>query len=215
MTILYLVRHGESLANAGHRTSDPAQIALTERGHRQAENIVPLLLAAEPTLIVTSSYLRTKETSQPLLNQIPHVFHEEWPVHEFTYLSPNRCENMTSEERSPLVQQYWDRCDPFYVDGPGAESWANLVQRTINIRQHLEQYSEKEKIIVFAHGQFIQMFLTLLIGMPSITSDSMRQWRKWMKLRPIENTEIIEQCYTEHNRWQIQNVSLPFMLQSV
>lgn len=35
--VQFLVRHGESLANAGLPTSDPTTIPLTQRGHEQAE----------------------------------------------------------------------------------------------------------------------------------------------------------------------------------
>jgi 2,3-bisphosphoglycerate-dependent phosphoglycerate mutase len=205
MTIIYLVRHGESQANAGYRTTDPAQIPLTERGQRQAERVVPLLPAA-PDLIVTSCYQRTKETAKPALAHFPHVAHEEWPVHEFTYLSPLHCTHMNTEERRPLVHHYWERGDAFSIDGPGAESWASFVDRAAHICTRL-QHEAREKIVVFTHAQFTKMLVSIALGTrPGLTRTSIQRWRAWAELTPVGNGEIICLNYTMHHGWKHDDV---------
>ncbi len=201
MPTIYLVRHGESLANAGYRTTDPGQIPLTERGQRQAENIVPLLPVV-PDLIVTSRYRRTKETAQPTLTHFPHAAHEEWPVHEFTYLSPLHCKNMNTEERLPLVNQYWERGGAFYIDGPGAESWASFVDRAENVCTRL-QHEEREEIVLFTHAQFTKMVLSIALETrPSLSQTSIQQWRLEAQLKPVGNGEIICLNYTVKHGWK-------------
>ena len=66
MVSIWLIRHGESEANAGLPTSDVALIELTEKGHQQAQKVASAFTQA-PSLIVTSPYIRTKQTAQPTI----------------------------------------------------------------------------------------------------------------------------------------------------
>ncbi|WP_094780672.1 phosphoglycerate mutase family protein [Paraburkholderia ribeironis] len=50
-------RHGESAANAGHATGDPASIALTEMGEKQARAI-SRRLTESPAVVICSPFLR-------------------------------------------------------------------------------------------------------------------------------------------------------------
>lgn len=65
MARLYLVRH----ADAGHRTggATPDEVrALTARGRRQAAGLVELLGAQPITRLLSSPYLRCRQTLEPL-----------------------------------------------------------------------------------------------------------------------------------------------------
>ena len=81
MPTVLLIRHGQSQANIGLPTATPQSIALTERGFAQAEQIAEYLAThIRPDLIVTSSYLRTKQTAAPTLSRFPSIIPKEWPV---------------------------------------------------------------------------------------------------------------------------------------
>ena len=82
---VFLIRHGQSESNAGLPSADPGAIPLTAAGHRQAEQVARAL-ADVPALIVTSTYLRARQTAQPTVSRFPAAACQEWPVHEFTYL---------------------------------------------------------------------------------------------------------------------------------
>jgi len=47
--------------------------------------------------------LRSQQTAAPLIARYPDVPVEQWPIQEFTYLSPEHCHNTTFSERKPLV----------------------------------------------------------------------------------------------------------------
>src|SRR4051812_21278941 len=102
MSIVFLVRHGESQSNAGAPTTDPKNVTLTPQGREQARQIANFLrLYPSIELIVTSPYLRTKQTAD-LTTTMPlfrSVAQEEWDVQEFTYLSSMHQEQSTAEER--------------------------------------------------------------------------------------------------------------------
>ena len=106
---IILVRHAESIGNAGRRTTSPAGNNLTDYGRKQALEFAEGITKA-PDLIVWSTYPRTKETAKPLSLKYPKTPTTEWPdIQEFTYLSPKKCFNTTPEERKTWVLSYWEK----------------------------------------------------------------------------------------------------------
>ena len=65
MSRIYCVRHGQSVSNAGGVTMEHAAIPLSPLGHAQAAALAGLL-EANPSRILTSSYLRAVDTAVPL-----------------------------------------------------------------------------------------------------------------------------------------------------
>nr|WP_298128828.1 histidine phosphatase family protein [uncultured Pseudoxanthomonas sp.] len=180
-----LVRHGQSHANAGAATSDPAAIPLTEEGESQAE-VFASSLRTPPDRIIASPYLRAQQTARPtsLRYGVPI---ETWPVQEFTYLSPARCVGTTADDRRDWVADYWRRADPHYSDGPGAESFADLITRVKAAVLDLERLLlAGNDAVVFGHGQFMAA-LRLFLRTESACD---KQLFKAMRLdleRPIPN----------------------------
>ena len=62
MAELWLVRHGQSVSNAGLPTGHPSRSALTETGRRQAA-YAALALTAAPDRLVVSAYSRAVDTA--------------------------------------------------------------------------------------------------------------------------------------------------------
>lgn len=206
MPTILLIRHGESQSNVGLPTSSPQIVELTDRGWQQAKDIARFLKEAQfhPQLIVTSSYQRTKQTAVPTTLAFPFVREEEWPVHEFTYLSPSFWnQDTTLEERQPRVDAYWETCNPSYVDGIGSESFRQFIARVRNVKKRLEN-TELDIIALFSHEQFITA-LWWLVEPDSleITSETMRKFRAFMKANPIPNGAIVEgKIHRGYDEWR-------------
>lgn len=81
-------------------------------------------------------------------------------MHEFTYLSSMHGESSTVLDRQPLVKTYWKRCDPFYVEGPGSESFEQFIERVKQVMADLKSL-KVDTIAIFSHEQFIHAFLWL------------------------------------------------------
>ena len=189
MLTVWFIRHAESEGNVGLAAIESALIQLTPRGIKQAEQIA-LAFVEPPTLIVTSPYLRAKQTAQHTLLHFPDARHEERPVHEFTFLSPLRHRNTTREDRRPWAAAFWERCDPFYVDGEGAESFASLMSRIQKFLDRLQR-CEEQFVAVFSHAEFIRAIAwSLLIGSVDNCFESMKQFRNFRKLFYIPNGAI-------------------------
>ena len=75
-TTIILVRHGQSVTNAGGRAADQVSNPLTELGRAQAREFAERL-DCKPTLFVTSPFLRAQQTSEPLRQRFPNVPVEE------------------------------------------------------------------------------------------------------------------------------------------
>jgi broad specificity phosphatase PhoE len=192
MKKVILIRHAESIANIGGKTSLPDVIELSEAGHRQASNLITSI-QERPDLIITSAYIRTLQTAKPLLIRYPHVPHEQWPVHEFTYLSLTKCRNTTTEDRIPLAINYWNQCDPDYIDGNGAESFTDFIERVRSVQQKARLRPEMN-IIIFSHNLFISAWAWLQerAKISAINSHDMENFRQYLFTHPINNCHITE-----------------------
>lgn len=156
MTTLLLVRHGQSVSNAGHRTVRPHLTELTAVGAEQARLTAAVL--PRPALIGVSPYHRARATAQPFIERWPDVPLVEWPVQEFTFLDPSAWDGTTAIERRPAAEVYWQRADPYYAESALAESFAQLLARADRVRHDAVAFRQSP-IVVFTHGLFSKVFL--------------------------------------------------------
>jgi 2,3-bisphosphoglycerate-dependent phosphoglycerate mutase len=191
MREVWLIRHAESESNAGLPTSYPAASALTARGIEQARCIAAAFAEA-PDLIVTSPYLRTKQTALATIERFPSVALEEWPVQEFSYLALVRDRLTTRVDRRPLAEAYWERCDPSYCDGPAAESFAQLFQRVATTVEQIRQ-QDARSIAIFTHGLFMRAVLWSLLSVSyDASAEGMRRFRAFRSALSVPNAAILQ-----------------------
>jgi len=189
--VLAVVRHAQSMANAGFVTADPASIALTVRGEEQARALADAW-SVPPARIFTSPFLRAKQTSQPLAERF-NLGVTYLEVHEFTYLSPERCAGTSAADRKQWVDDYWSRCDPNYVDGPGAESFTQLMARAERALRILRSCSQHQQVVVFSHGQFMQAMRWVYANKAPLMVDAamMAAYRKLDLDQPIAHCQSL------------------------
>lgn len=201
--MLRLIRHGESEANAGGVTSDFGAVALTERGRRQADAIASHF-AEPPNLVGLSRYLRARLTAAPLIARYPEISVIDLDVHEFTYLASERCVDMNAVQRQPLVDEYWNRMDPDYYDGPGSESFCKFFERTDSFLNWAS--TQSGDCVVFTHEQFIRA--VLLRTMYPYERDLAKMMRCFFGMRvgqPITNGAMVRlRC--DNNLWWTSGV---------
>lgn len=154
---IWFIRHAESLSNAGFPTDTPHAIGLSDKGLAQAEALAQQWRTV-PDLMVVSRYARTSATAAPLRKKLPQVPVIELPLHELTFLAPARYIGTTENLRREPARQYWERCDPDYCDGEGAETFRNFCARIDDSLALLQQRTE-QGILVFCHGYVIKAIL--------------------------------------------------------
>ncbi|MEQ8975107.1 MAG: histidine phosphatase family protein [Coleofasciculus sp. C1-SOL-03] len=187
---IWIIRHAESCSNAGLPTIGSHDNGLSELGYRQSK-CIPTTVKQSPDLIVTSPYLRTQLTAQPLIEQFPHTPIEVWQIQEFTYLSLPLDQPTTPLIRKPLSKAYWDRCDPEYVDGANAESLVQLMERVRTALNQLQQQSGF--VVVFSHGFFIKAMLWQILASPTvIDAVAMRRLLGFSRGFRVPNASILQ-----------------------
>ena len=190
MKKIWLIRHGESIANAGKPTEDHAAIPLSELGIRQAQAL-SLQIPEEPGLIVTSPYLRAQQTAMLTIGRFPRAATGIWDcIHEFVYLAPATCVGTTFAQRRPRVIAYWRALDPDYVDGEGAESYRQLIDR-IYLTMAILQRRPERFILLFTHAQFIRNFMLVYRNPHQSVETYMASFRHSEPVRNCQITEIV------------------------
>jgi len=190
MAEVWFIRHAESVSNAGLPTSDTVVTSITERGRAEAE-LIAHSIPAVPDLIVTSPYLRTRQTAEATLRRFPSVPHEEWPVHEFTYLGLPRDVYTTFQQRRPLSDAFWDRCDP-HECAEGAESFAGLMLRVADARERVCRLSQRF-VLVFSHGLFIKALLwSLVYHVAEADATAMARYHAFIRATVVPNGSILK-----------------------
>ena len=193
MLTVRFIRHGESLANVGGVTGDPCAIPLTAPGQEQADKLSRIFNNA-PDLIVSSHYARALDTAGATIARFPHVPFEIWPVHEIETLATKRRVNTTLADRRPWIKDYWSRGDPHYVDGPGAESYNDFVERVRSALTRLKTLIERPdtppETLIFSHGQFMKaIHWEIAEASPPVTRETMQAFSAFHHAAPIANAE--------------------------
>jgi len=165
MSELWLIRHGQSVSNAGLPTGHPGRSALTDLGHQQAAHVAEALPEAPDRLIV-SPYSRAMDTARPIRDRFPDMPVTVEAVQEFTYLGPESYQGTTRDMRRPMIDDYWARCDPLHRQGEGAETFAELVVRVEAFYRRFVDGPDVPpgRTVVCSHGQFIRAVLLRFFG---------------------------------------------------
>jgi len=185
-------------------------VTLTELGKEQAKCIAQYLKSHfSLDLIVTSSYQRAKHTADPTKLFFRSVPEKEWPVHEFTYLSSMHGEISTVHDRRPLVEAYWEICDPFYFDGPGSESFEQFLERVHQVLMYLKSTEEYSTIAIFSHEQFIRALLWLSQRETiDLCQETMQEFRDFLSASPLENGAIVHMPFDNSDeQWQYRIIT--------
>ena len=189
---ILFIRHGESESNAGEKTEHPQSINLTARGRKEAQDRAASL-PVTPDLIVTSGYIRTKQTAEPLQERFPGVPSEEWNIHEFTFLAVEKYRNTTNDDRKPDLMSFWTKADPDHRDGDGAESFNEFVDRCRATVDKMKDV-EGDTVVVFCHGYVMNCIRYLVEGRfdEGVTPKGMLAFWDYHAENKIENCEVME-----------------------
>lgn len=190
-TRVILVRHGQSMTNAGGRATDQVSNPLTELGRTQAREFAEGI-DYKPTLIVTSPFLRAQQTSEPLRQRFPDVPVEQWPIQEFSFLNPTLHKGSSEVDREPYVLDYWQREDPAYTTGPEAESFTLFLDRARETIRRLARRDSGGCMVIFTHGFFMQAIRLVMLFPNAADAELMANFQRFHLLNVIENIGSFE-----------------------
>lgn len=170
MTHLYLIRHGESVANvepliAGMR----GDAGLTPLGVAQAERLRDRLAATGEIVadaLIASTLPRARQTAEivaPALG-LPIIWDDE--VQE---LRPGEADGLSLAEFHERYGSSEYEADPFRPMSPGGESWAGFLVRVGQAFRRITSEHDGQRVVVICHGGVIDASFQVLGEMNLLT----------------------------------------------
>ena len=184
MKTITLVRHGESEANAGLPSGDPALIPLTATGITQAAHWARSM-DWQPAQVFSSHYQRAQHTAAPCAARWRLPIETIENLHEFVTLPPDEVAGTTNLARKPFIDAYWARAEPAHCTGPGAESFLAFAGRVDQVRARLEALPDRS--VVFGHGMWLAMLVWRCMGFPVDSTRAMQAFRAFQLGLPMPN----------------------------
>jgi probable phosphoglycerate mutase len=159
---LYLVRHGETWANAEHRYLGALDPELTERGRDQAASLSKKLPSGIEVLIV-SPRVRAQQTAQILNGELNL---ELLTMGEFRERDVGVFEGLTQAEAKAMHPQLWaQNITRQWAVGPtGGESIADVVARVHQGLVELAVLYPERVVLLVAHGFVAKVIRALARG---------------------------------------------------
>ena len=201
MTLVYCVRHGQSVSNAGGVTMEHAAIPLSPLGAAQAAALAERL-EVKPSRILTSSYVRAIETAAPLCARWQRRAEIHPLLHEFSALDADRLQGMTGVERRPLADAYWEAADPEIRMGPKAETFLEFTDRIDAFVPELNRLPDR--CFLVGHGIWFGLLFWRLMGFAVRNPAGMRAFRRFQSGLPMPNCAVYELEGPHDGRWNVR-----------
>ncbi len=204
MKTIIFIRHGESTANAGGITMAQAKIPLSELGRQQVLALAPLL-PAKPSLILTSGYLRTQQTSNPYCERVNMRSTVNPLLNEFSAIDPDLIAGMDGAQRKPFMEDYWREPSMTKRMGAKADTFAEFENRVSFFAREMDALPSDT--MVFGHGIWIGLLVWLSLGFTCQSDSDMKAFRRFQLGLPMPNCAAY-QFSNNAGQWSPQAIHL-------
>jgi broad specificity phosphatase PhoE len=177
------VRHGESAGNVARHEAEASgrlKVRIPQRdidaplsplGQRQARVVGQwfgnLAREEQPTIILSSPYLRTRETTELLLDAsgidakaLIVLTDERLREREFGIF--DRLTKQGVKEKYPEQHEMRNAIGKFYHRPPGGESWCDVILRLRSVVDTVALEYRRERVLIVTHEVVINCFRYLL-----------------------------------------------------
>lgn len=160
-TVIYFVRHAHSTYTEEERTRP-----LSEYGRRDAEKVKEWLATEEIDHVLSSPYLRSIQTVEPLAKEL------DKEVHLIEDFKERKLIEGSAKNFSEAIERVWS--DETFA-WPGGESNQVARKRGVNALNDVLEKHEGERVVIGTHGNI----MTLIMG----ELDSRFDYSFWKQLR--------------------------------
>lgn len=158
---LFMIRHGQTPANAGRYFYNDNTVSLTEKGRQQAMSIRPILEGIHFDKVYSSDYIRAIETQQLALPEAEAV---RLPL--LREIDPGQLAGKSYDyvKENPQIFGNWTpSCDEQAYGRVGGESLEQVGKRLRSFMEMLEA-DPCENVAAFVHNGVIGAMLRLVLG---------------------------------------------------
>lgn len=162
-TVIYLVRHGESEANAAGRFAGQTDSPLTALGRAQAEAVAETLAGLPFDRVISSDLSRTRDTAVAIAKR-HGVEVEAFP--ELREIDVGEAAGRRFEEIRGLPG--WEDDDGAtggFVQWPGGESLSRVVERVLGTVGRIVAESPGKTICIVGHGGVTRILVSHYLGL--------------------------------------------------
>lgn len=162
MSKIYLVRHGESVANTkGIYQGQTYDTNLSKLGQKQAKMLSVFFEKINVDLIYSSPLKRTKETSRHAFSKFGYLINTEELIIETNHGQWEGLKKEIVMLRWPEEYSKWMN-EPMMAKFPGGESFVQTEQRVLTWWKSAIQ--KKGNIVVVTHDNIIRVILASISG---------------------------------------------------
>ncbi len=166
-TRLFLVRHGETMANRDYRYIGIKDEPLSTLGQTQAEQLAEALSVFPIAAVYSSPLQRTYDTAVPIAARHKLEVQRVDDLRECdfgTWEGATRAEIIARSPENARRLREWEQ-DPT-VPPPGGESFEALRQRVCAVVESLAQAHPDQTIVLVTHVGPIKVLLSTALGAP-------------------------------------------------
>ncbi len=163
---IYLIRHGETDSNKGHRFQGRMNLPLNSKGMQQSALLEQYMQHLPVDAVYCSSMLRACMTAAPLAMQKNIAYH---PLELLQEVSFGAWEGLEYSE----ITKRWPKEMEAFLTRPGewippqGESFHDAAQRCREAFDYIFAREGHEKnIAIVSHGGIIRVQLSMILGMP-------------------------------------------------
>ncbi|MEN6479899.1 MAG: alpha-ribazole phosphatase [Anaerolineales bacterium] len=163
MPRIYLVRHGETRANAEMRYQGQNDTPLSEAGIEQAQRLAERLRSEAIERLICSDLARAWQTAEPVAQALGLAITPDERLRE---IDVGEWEGLTFgeiEQRYPALAAEWDHAGP-EVRIPGGESANDVARRAEAVLAELRSAPDESSILLVTHGGWVQTFMCVALG---------------------------------------------------
>lgn len=163
MSKLLLVRHGRTKLHQADRFWGSTDIALSNVGIRQMEQLRDRLAKEKINAVYSSTLSRARASAEIIASRhdLKITAYEELCECNFGYI-----EGLTFAEISKRYPKLaGDLNDWKTVAFPGGESLGDLDNRVRTFLKRLDKHKEKETVLIVAHGGTLRLIICHLLGL--------------------------------------------------
>ena len=168
---LFLIRHAQSANNAkpeSQRVPDPG---ITEVGRQQAARLADWVRELELTMLITSPFLRTLQTTQHIheATGLTPLVRSEWHEHGgcYTGFRPGELRGQPGMNRSEIETRFKGYQVHDAIDHQGwwrSQDWETVDQARVRAARVLQQTQEEfadsdERVAIVTHADFKRFFV--------------------------------------------------------
>lgn len=187
---IWVVRHGQSAGNVARDAAEAARLPLIDIATRDIDTpLSPLGIQqahalghwfgempaeAQPTVVLCSSYVRTRDTARIILDaagidldDITFQADERLREKEFGIL--DRLTTLGIRQKYPELSEQRSHVGKFYFRPPGGESWCDVILRLRSVLDTISREYRRERVLIVGHQVIVNCFRYLLERMDEQT----------------------------------------------